>query len=51
VIARDSLEKISALADEVIYLQAPELFFAVGQFYKEFPQIEDSEVIKILKLT
>lgn len=49
VIARDSLEKISALADEVIYLQAPELFFAVGQFYRELEQVSDETVIKILR--
>ncbi|MGB9911543.1 MAG: phosphoribosyltransferase [Microgenomates group bacterium] len=48
VIAKDSLEKISSVADEVIYLEAPELFFAVGQFYKEFEQIKDEEVLKIL---
>lgn len=49
VIARDTLRKIERLADEVIYLDAPELFFAVGQFYKEFPQISDEEVIQILR--
>jgi len=49
VIARDSLEKIANLADEVVYLQAPELFFAVGQFYREFEQVSDEIVIKYLK--
>ena len=49
VIARDSLEKIAALADEVVYLEAPELFFAVGQFYREFEQVSDEIVIKILR--
>lgn len=49
VIARDSLARIEAKADEVIYLDAPELFFAVGQFYKEFEQVEDKEVEEILK--
>lgn len=49
VIARDSLAKIEPLADEVVYLDAPELFFAVGQFYQEFPQVEDKEVVRLLK--
>jgi putative phosphoribosyl transferase len=49
VIAKDSLKKIEELADEVIYLDAPEMFFAVGQFYKEFEQVSDEEVIKILR--
>lgn len=49
VIARDSLRKIEKLADEVIYLDAPKLFFAVGQFYKEFEQVSDEEVKELLK--
>jgi len=49
VIARDSLAKIETKADEVIYLDAPLMFFAVGQFYKEFSQVSDEEVIKILR--
>lgn len=48
VIARDSLAKIEAVADEVVYLEAPEMFFAVGQFYKDFPQITDDEVVQLL---
>lgn len=48
VIARDSLKKIEEKADEVIYLDAPLMFFAVGQFYQEFPQITDEEAIKLL---
>ena len=48
VIAKDNLAKIEKLADEVIYLEAPGLFFAVGQFYKKFEQISDSEAIKLL---
>lgn len=49
VIAKDSLAKIQSLADEVIYLEAPDLFFSVGQFYKEFEQVSDDEVINLLK--
>lgn len=49
VIARDTLQKIQRLADEVVYLEAPEMFFAVGQFYREFDQVDDDEVVKILK--
>ena len=48
VIAKDTLEKIEKLADEVVYLDAPEMFFAVGQFYQDFSQITDEEVRKIL---
>lgn len=48
VVSRSSLAKISQ-ADQVIYLDAPELFFAVGQFYRQFPQLSDETVIKALK--
>ena len=45
----DTLEKIRPYADEVVCLEAPESFRAVGQFYAEFPQIEDAEVEAILR--
>jgi len=49
VIARDALKKISQEADEIIYLHAPILFYAVGQFYKDFTQTEDETVVNLLK--
>jgi predicted phosphoribosyltransferase len=45
----DTLAKVRELADEVVCLQAPEFFQAVGQFYRDFPQVEDEEVIALLK--
>lgn len=45
----DTLEKIAHYADEVVCLEAPEWFQAVGQFYMDFPQVEDSEVIDLLR--
>ena len=47
----DTLERIRAYADEVVCLEAPEFFRAVGQFYADFPQIEDAEVEAILRQT
>ena len=47
----DTLRKVEQLADETVCLEAPEYFMAVGQFYREFPQVEDSEVIAILGAT
>jgi predicted phosphoribosyltransferase len=44
----DTLERIRGYADEVVCLEAPEFFRAVGQFYADFPQIEDAEVEAIL---
>ena len=49
VAAKDTLKKIKAEADEVICLKTPLIFFAVGQFYQEFNQVSDQEVISLLK--
>lgn len=34
--------------DKVVCLSTPEPFFAIGQFYEEFEQVEDEEVIRLL---
>jgi len=49
VIARDTLKKIETEVDEVIYLDAPTFFGAVGAFYQSFAQTEDKEVIELMK--
>jgi predicted phosphoribosyltransferase len=48
VAAPDSLELVRPYCDEVVCLEAPPGFFAVGQFYREFRQVEDDEVIELL---
>jgi putative phosphoribosyl transferase len=45
----DTLKKVEALADETVCLAAPAHFAAVGQFYQEFNQVSDAEVIAILR--
>jgi predicted phosphoribosyltransferase len=45
----DTLRKVEALADETVCLSAPAHFAAVGQFYQEFNQVSDAEVIAILR--
>lgn len=45
----DTVEELAREADQVICLSQPEPFYAVGQFYQEFGQVEDSEAIEILK--
>jgi putative phosphoribosyl transferase len=44
-----TLKKVAALADEVVCLEAPSDFQAVGQFYVNFPQVGDIDVIEILQ--
>lgn len=41
--------KLKEHADEVLALSTPSYFGAVGEFYRNFRQIEDEEVIEILK--
>jgi putative phosphoribosyl transferase len=48
VAALDSLAKAEESADEVYCLYAPEDFMAVGEFYRDFSQVEDQEVLDIL---
>lgn len=49
VAAPDSLERVGSHADEVVCLSAPEQFYAVGQFYRRFDQVDDDEVVAILR--
>lgn len=49
VAAPDSLKKVESEADETICLHAPWEFCAVGQFYRDFDQVSDAEVIECLR--
>ncbi len=44
----ETLSRLAAEADEVVCLSAPSAFSAVGQFYREFEQVSDNEVLEIL---
>lgn len=48
VIPLDTVPEISALVDELIVVAAPSGFMAVGQFYREFAQTTDTEVVELL---
>jgi predicted phosphoribosyltransferase len=41
--------KLKRIADEFICLATPSDFFGVGQYYYDFSQVEDEEVIQFLK--
>lgn len=45
----DTISKVAEYADEVVCLETPANFYAVGQFYEEFYQVSDEEVVAILK--
>lgn len=48
VAPRDSLGEVAAVADEVVCLETPENFISVGQYYRDFRQVEDAEVEALL---
>ena len=50
VAAPDSLERVRPYADEIVCLDAPLEFYAVAQFYGEFPQVQDEEVTALLSM-
>ena len=49
VALRDIIDNLNAVADKAIVLYYPIHFEAVGQFYKNFEQLSDSEVKEIMK--
>ena len=48
VAAPSSIRELEGEADEVVCLDAPEDFYAVGQAYQSFDQVSDEEVVSIL---
>jgi len=42
------LMELNKLVDDFVCLHRPELFYAVGQFYRDFDQTTDEEVIQLL---
>jgi len=49
VSAQDSARMLQAYADEVVCLEIPEFFMAVGSWYQNFDQTSDEEVAAILR--
>jgi len=41
--------RIGADADEMVSVDTPRGFFAIGQYYARFPQVSDEEVIACLE--
>ena len=49
VASPDALAKVKPLADETVCLSAPKDFMAVAQFYRQFPQVDDEQVLVFLQ--
>ncbi len=48
VASNETRDKLSDHVDELVVLEAPQYFQAVGQFYQEFLPVSDEEVIQLL---
>jgi putative phosphoribosyl transferase len=49
VAPQTTFNRFKAEVDEVVCVEVPELFYAIGQFYEDFSQVSDREVIELLK--
>jgi putative phosphoribosyl transferase len=48
VAAPDSVSELRPLVDELVCLEQPSPFYAVGAHFQQFTQVDDSEVIRLL---
>ena len=49
VAPEDRLAPIRALCDRVVCLTVPEIFWAVGEFYRDFGEVSDDRVVEVLR--
>ncbi len=45
----DTINELEQLADKVVCLHTPSIFYAIGQFYEDFSQTSDEEVTDLLR--
>ncbi len=49
VVAKAEFERLEKIADKVVALETPVEFMAIGEFYRDFTQVTDEEVIQLLQ--
>jgi predicted phosphoribosyltransferase len=49
VISKSAAQKLSTEADELIAVLIPASFHGVGEFYEDFTQVSDDEVVACLQ--
>jgi putative phosphoribosyl transferase len=49
VAPRGTVAALSQVADQVVCLESPEPFYAIGQWYQDFAQTSDAEVVRLLR--
>jgi putative phosphoribosyl transferase len=45
----DTVAELGEIADEVVCLQVPDRFYAVGQWYEDFSPVSDDDVLALLR--
>jgi putative phosphoribosyl transferase len=49
VAPRATVAMLGQVADQVVCLESPEPFYAIGQWYQDFSQTSDAEVVRLLR--
>lgn len=49
VAPKETIESLRREVDEIVCLQTPDPFYAIGAFYADFRPIEDADVIRLLR--
>ena len=49
VAPRSTVAALTQVADQVVCLESPEPFYAIGQWYQDFSQTSDAEVVRLLR--
>ena len=47
--SRDSVDAMRPYVDDIVCLMTPQPFLAVGYWYRDFEQVPDEEVIRLLE--
>jgi predicted phosphoribosyltransferase len=45
----ETLERFRPLCNHIVCVLTPQHFYAIGQFYRDFEQVEDAEVVRLLR--
>ena len=48
VAPKDTASQLAPLADECVVLATPEPFLSVGRHYRDFSEVPDAEVVRLL---
>ncbi len=46
----DTIDSLRDEVDEIVCMSTPPMFFGIGEFYRDFHQLADAEVIRLLEL-